>query len=120
MNNVWIKLDIDIPYSRILAEIVRIVKDASLQSLGFRVLSSSAYKSSGGRIHYKALCSPPDDFSDLHIALLQAILGEDPDRYQLNLERVEKQLDLYPYWSWNRLGTRVGKLDDPREMQGCC
>lgn len=115
MKDVWVKLDIDIPYSRILAEIVRMIKDISLQSLGFKVVSSSAYRSSGGRIHYKALCTLPDDFSDLHIALLQAILGEDPDRYLMNLERVREQLDSYPYQSWNRLGTRV-ELDDTREM----
>jgi hypothetical protein len=96
-----VKLDVDIEYNSVSAELIRLVKDYALQCLGFRVLGSYCHPSRNGRIHYRALVEAPDRFTEHHVAVLQYVLGDDPSRALLNIRRV--MLGVYPPWGWNML-----------------
>jgi hypothetical protein len=96
-----IKLDIDAEYSPAMAELVKMVKDYTLISLGFRVLGSYCHPSRSGNMHYRALVEAPDEFDEHQVALLQLVLGDDPARAALNIERT--RMGIYPAWGWNML-----------------
>jgi hypothetical protein len=100
-THVTVKLDVDVEYNDVSAELVKLVKDYTLQCLGFKVVGSYCHPSRNGRIHYRALVEAPDKFTEYHVAVLQYMLGDDPSRARLNMRRVT--LGVYPPWGWNML-----------------
>ncbi len=96
----WIKLDIDMPYGKTTAFLVKLLKDFQLECLGFKVVQSNVYRSRHGNMHYRALTIPPTEIEDKHLALIQLILGDDPMRSWLNIARTLKGVKNWNMLTW--------------------
>lgn len=116
----WIKLDIDIKYSEVSAELTKIAKDTALTALGMKVIASFVTRSpKSGNMHYRALVEPPAEFKPEHLAFIQFIIGDDPTRAKLNMIRAKdwQSYSKTPF-GWNTLAITYISMSEGSKRNG--